>query len=103
MGYISLNKIQDESQVAKEENAQAKEKTQEDACKVQVDPHPTIFNFEDILLITRKFQHLGEPEDTIVERLKLLSTSAEVEETFIVFKLSSINCYCHRKTENKLF
>merc|ERR1712018_593069 len=47
---VSLNKIQDESQVAKEENAQAKEKTQEDACKVQVDPHPTIFNFEDILL-----------------------------------------------------
>ena len=46
---FSLNKIQDESQVAKEENAQAKEKTQEDACKVQVDPHPTIFNFEDIL------------------------------------------------------
>ena len=47
--HFSLNKIQDESQVAKEENAQAKEKTQEDACKVQVDPHPTIFNFEDIL------------------------------------------------------
>merc|ERR1712133_179172 len=89
----SLNKIQDESQVAKEENAQAKEKTQEDACKVQVDPHPTIFNFVKIYYkITRKFQHLGEPEDTIVERLKLLSTSAEVEGTFIVCKLS-INCY----------
>merc|ERR1712126_519757 len=89
---LSLNKIQDESQVAKEENAQAKEKTQEDACKVQVDPHPTIFNLKIYYKITRKFQHLGEPENTIVERLKLLSTSAEVEGTFIVCKLSSINC-----------
>ena len=61
--------------MAKEENAQAKEKTQEDACKVQVDRHITIFNlWRYQYKITRKSQDLVEPENVIVGRLKFLST-----------------------------